>query len=201
MRPPPIALAWVLGWSLLNVRCGSSPPPHSATAGKAPASAAPRIAQFYATAPTLPKGEQELICYGVENAVKVTLAPPPQELSAALSRCIEVQPDATTRYTLTVEGSSGPPVTGQLTVNVGPPHVKIIDVTVSSLNVARGSLVSLCYHVQNAESVEIEPIHFRARTSPHACGTDTPRKTTTYVVTAHGAEGSHDQERVTVQVH
>jgi hypothetical protein len=84
---------------------------------------------------------------------------------------------------------------------VGPPHVKIIDVTVSALSVARGDLVSLCYRVENAASVEIDPIHFRGASKPKGCAMDTPRKTTTYVVTATGVEGSRDQEKVTVTVH
>ncbi len=163
--------------------------------------AAARITQFYATAPELARGEQELLCYGVENASTVRLAPPPQELSAALARCVEVNPTQTTRYTLTAEGAGGPPATGELTVTVGPPHVKIIDVTVSALSVAPGDLVSLCYRVENAASVEIDPIHFRGASKPNGCAMDYPRKTTTYLLTATGVEGSRDQEHVTVTVH
>ena len=197
MRP----LAAIVG-AVILAGCGH-PPPQSAgesTKGKAPPSAA-RITQFYATAPAVARGEKELLCYGVENASTVHLAPPPQELSAAISRCVEVNPTQTTTYTLTAEGAGGPPATQELTVTVGPPHVKIIDVTVSSLTVPPGGLVSLCYHVENARSVEIDPIRFHGPSTPRGCGTDTPRKTTTYVVTAIGAEGSRDQEHVTVQVH
>jgi hypothetical protein len=177
----------------------ASPPSRSAQSKATPAAA--RISQFYATAPTVARGEKELLCYGVENARAVRLSPPPQELSAAISRCVEVNPTQTTSYTLTAEGAEGPPATQELTVTVGPPHAKIIDVTVSALNVARGDLVSLCYHVQNAKSVTIDPIRFRGPSNPEGCGTDTPQKTTTYLVTAIGAEGSRDQERVTVTVH
>jgi len=49
--------------------------------------------------------------------------------------------------------------------------------------------------------VEIDPIHFRGSSRPDGCAMDYPQKTTTYVVTARGVEGSRDQERVTVTVH
>jgi hypothetical protein len=180
--------------------CRNSPrPPVGDSAPSQPAVA--RIVQFYATAPQLARGERELLCYGTENARTVQLTPPPQELSASLARCVEVNPTQTTSYTLTAEGASGPPVTQELTVTVGPPHAKIVDVTVSALSVARGELVSLCYHVSDAASVEIEPIHFRKPLIARGCAVDNPVKTTTYVVTATGVEGSRDQEHVTVTVH
>jgi hypothetical protein len=201
-----MALAWALAAGTFLTGCSKAPkqPAAQATRDKAPPPApppAPKITQFYATVPNLARGEKELICYGVENATTVHLAPPTQELSAAISRCVEITPTQTTSYTLTVEGAGGPPATQQLTVTVGPPHVKIIDVTVSALSVPRGGLVSLCYRVENAASVEIDPIRFHGASSPKGCATDNPQKTTTYVVTANGAGGSRDQERVTVEVH
>ena len=48
---------------------------------------------------TRARGEKALVCYGVENARTVWLSPPRQELSAALSRCVEVSPEADTTYT------------------------------------------------------------------------------------------------------
>jgi hypothetical protein len=200
MRLSSIGLAFAGVWCACSIGCGSAPPSRPAQAAKASTDSA-RITQFYATAPNLAKGEKELLCYGVENARTVKLAPSSEDLSAALSRCVEVNPEATTRYTLTAEGVNGPPATQELTVTVGPPHVKIIDVTVNSLSVTRGTPVSLCYRVENAASVEIDPIRFRGGVDSHGCGTDTPKQTTTYIVTARGVEGSRDQERVTVQVH
>src|SRR5947209_5429696 len=118
----------------------------------APVTEAPRITQFYATLPTLPRGEKGMLCYGVENAKTVWLAPPKQELSAALSRCVEVTPSATTSYTLTAEGPSGPPATRELTVTVGAARPHIVDVTVSALSIKRGDTVSICFHARNAAS-------------------------------------------------
>ncbi len=196
------ALALAAGVMLaVSAGCGKSPPPPAAHSAQQPAATgAPHITQFYATAPQLARGEKELLCYGVENASAVELTPPPQELSASLTRCVEVTPAQTTSYTLTAKGAGGPAATQELTVTVGPPHVKIIDVTVSALTVKPGDLVSICYHVENARSVAIDPIRFHGPSTPRGCATDMPRKTTAYTITATGAEGSSDQEHVTVQV-
>jgi hypothetical protein len=174
---------------------GCSRPAPPAVAKAAPA----RITQFYATAPQLPRGEKELLCYGVENAKTVWLSPPRQELSAALSRCIEVEPSGTTTYTLTAEGQGGN-ATRELTVTTGAPKVKIIEVEVSSLNIKRGDEISICYKVANAKGVRIEPLLSVGGAKPN-CAIDQPKRTTTYTVTATGASGDQDQEHVTVKVH
>jgi hypothetical protein len=188
---PPIAACFLAA-------CSSSEKPPSPAGAVPPAT--PRITQFYATAPKLARGEKELLCYGVENAIAVSLSPPRQELSAALARCVEVNPEATTTYTLTAKGTAGPAATQDLTVTVGAAHVKIIDVTVTSLTVKSGDPVKICVHAQNAALIEVEPLHFRLGNRPEACTIGNPVKTTTYLVTATGADGDQDHERVTVKV-
>jgi hypothetical protein len=195
------ALGILLAVSCFQIACSS---PAGSNAGKSaapsPASDPVRITQFYATAPRLASGEQELLCYGVSNAKKVWLSPPRQELSAALSRCVEVTPKETTAYTLTAEGDSGPPATSELTVTLGPPHVKIVDVTVSSLTVKPGDAVSLCYNVHFAQSVTISPIGFHSGAGNHGCTMVQPKTTTTYTVVAVGPAGDKDEQPVTVKV-
>jgi hypothetical protein len=159
-----------------------------------------KITQFYATNPKPAKGEQELLCYGVENAKSVWLTPPRQELSAALSRCVEVKPEAATTYTLTAEGAGGDQVSQQVTVSVGAARVHIVEVRVSALSVLRGDPVSICYKVRNAASVRISPAGFEGGSRPEGCTIQHPVKTTTYVVTATGAGGDTDHEQVTVRI-
>jgi hypothetical protein len=181
-----------------QVACSTSPKP---TASEAPPRPDPvKITQFYATSPRLAPGEQELLCYGVANAKNVWLSPPRQELSSALSRCVEVTPKETTTYTLTAEGDNGPSATSEVTVTLGPPHVKIIDVTVSSLSVKSGDAVSVCYNVHFASSVTIAPVAYHGGASNHGCVMDQPKKTTTYVVSAVGPSGDKDEQPVTVRV-
>jgi hypothetical protein len=148
---------------------------------------------FYATAPNLPLREHELLCYGVENAKSVWLEPPRQELSAALSRCVEVEPKETTTYTLTAEDADGRRATQQVTVTVGPPKAKIIEVRVSALEVKAGDPVSICWKAQNAK-VTVTPLIAPQAAQPD-CVVDSPKLTTTYTVTAIGKGGEQDQEK------
>jgi hypothetical protein len=175
----------------------SRPPAASKVSPKA---SEPRITQFYATELNLAAGEKSLLCYGVENAKTVWLSPPRHELSAALTRCVEESPTATTSYTLTAEGADGRSTTRELTIAVGPSRAHIIEVNVSSLKIARGATLTICYTVENARSVSIDPLRFAAGAEPKGCTTDHPMKTTTYTVVVTGAGGTRDEEKVTVKV-
>src|ERR1035438_865059 len=172
----------------------SAPPPARSSADAA------RITQFYTTKALISRGETALVCYGVENATTVWLDPPRQELSAALARCVEVSPVRDTTYKLTAEGADGKAATGELKVAVGAARPRIVNVNVSALEVRTGDLVSLCYAVENARAVTIDPIGFRGGSGGKGCATDQPRKSTTYTISAIGTGGEKDQERVTVQV-
>jgi hypothetical protein len=160
----------------------------------------PRITQLYTTSSQVGRGEKALVCYGVENATAVWLEPPRHELSAALARCVEVSPAADTTYKLTAQGADGKTVTRELKVRVGAGRARLVNVSVSALEVRAGDLVSLCYTVENAQAVTVDPIGFRAGGAGKGCATDQPGKSTTYTISAVGAGGEKDQERVTVQV-
>jgi hypothetical protein len=183
-----------VGLALALVAC--SPAPQKG----APKADPVRITQFYTTTAQLPRGEKGLVCYGVENAKTVWLAPPKHEVSAAISRCVDVEPTATTTYTLTAEDAAGKQATQDVTVTIGAPRVKILEVQVSSVAVAAGDPVSICYKVQNAKSVKVTPLLSPSPAMPN-CVVDSPRRTTTYTVTATGADGDRDEEHVTVKVH
>jgi hypothetical protein len=188
-------MKWLAGCLLLLAACSRPPEPAAKTVE------AVRITQFYADSSNVARGQRVLLCYGVENAKTVRLDPPGQELSAALARCVEATPSADTTYTLTAVGADGKTATQTLTIPVGPPRAKIVNVTVSSLEVNPGGLVNICYTVESAKSVTIEPLHFNGGARLKGCVNDTPRKSTTYVISAIGAGGDKDQERVTVKVH
>jgi hypothetical protein len=156
---------------------------------------------LYASPAEVGRGEKTLLCYGVENAKTVWLAPPRRELSAALSRCVDVDPAGTTTYTLTVEGDGGS-TKQDVTVTVGaarPAAAKILEVRVTALSIKRGEPAGICYKVSNAATVRIEPPTMPSEKDPN-CGVVRPDRTTTYTVTATGPGGDRDQERVTIQV-
>jgi hypothetical protein len=64
-----------------------------------------KILQFYAALPKIASGEKALLCYSVINATAVRLDPPAEKVWPAMSRCFEVTPARSTRYTLTAEGA------------------------------------------------------------------------------------------------
>lgn len=66
-----------------------------------------RIVQFYASVKTLTAGDKALLCYGVENAKSVRIAPIPQEVYPSFNRCLEIVPEHTTHYTILAEGYDG----------------------------------------------------------------------------------------------
>jgi hypothetical protein len=63
-----------------------------------------KIVKFYAPNGTIVRGEKALLCYGVVNAKEVRLEPTIEKVWPALSRCFDVAPRDTTRYTLTAQG-------------------------------------------------------------------------------------------------
>jgi hypothetical protein len=197
-----IALAAVA----VQAACSSSPESRAVVPAVVPAAvpaAAPegaRITQLYTSPAQVRRGEQALLCYGVENAKAVWLEPPRHELSAAQARCVEISPAATTTYKLTAQGADGSMVTRELKVTVGAAGARIVNVTVSALEVRAGDLVSLCYAVENARTVSVDPIGFRGGSERKGCVKDQPGKSTTYTISALGAAGDQDQERVTVLV-
>jgi hypothetical protein len=185
--------------ALALAACGSAPQAPTAAAPKP--SLEPKITQLYAPEPTVAAGEAAKICYGVENAKTVVLSPPTQELSAALARCVEVEPKATTTYTLAVEGGEGKRVSQEITISVGAARAKILNVNISALEVKRGDTVSVCYTVSGARTVSITPPGYHGGSANKGCATHQPVRDTTYVVAVTGAGGDHDQEQVAVKVH
>jgi len=160
----------------------------------------PKITQLYAPEAKIGRGEPGKICFGVEHTKAVRLSPGNQELAPSLARCVEVEPAATTTYTLTAEGADGQHVSQDVTIAVGAAKVKIVQVNVSSVNVSPGDPVVICYTVANAQTVTIEPGGYRGGASPKGCKTVQPVRATTYVVTAIGPGGDRDEEKGSVKV-
>jgi hypothetical protein len=182
------------------ILCGCSSNPPQVKETKAPPPESVKISQFYASPAAPAKGEKTLLCYGVENAAEVRIDPPVDRVWPAASHCLEIKPMKTTTYTLTaLRGSET--VSKSITVEIGPPAVKIIEVSINKLQIAPGETVTVCYKVQNAKQVSLHP---GTDVGPHTpevgCITDSPKKTTTYTVIATGAGGSQDTEHVTATV-
>jgi hypothetical protein len=77
-----------------------------------------KILDFSTHSGAISPGEKALVCYGVLNAISVRLDPPVENVWPSLSRCFEVSPTKTTRYTLTAESADHHEVTGSVEVSV-----------------------------------------------------------------------------------
>jgi hypothetical protein len=191
---------------LVLAGCSSQAP--SPPAAKKAEQAKPPVAitQFYPTRPRVGRGEQVELCYGVDNATKVTLEPPIEKVWPAQARCFSIRPASTATFTLTAWDDQGRSASKSVTIEVGGaakaagagPH--IIEVTVNKLEIAAGEPVLVCYTARNATSVKITPGQGTGQTAERGCVSDNPKATTTYQVVATGAGGQTDSERVTVKV-
>jgi len=77
-----------------------------------------KVLSFYASPATLKRGEKGLLCYGVANAKTVRIEPKMEPVHPSLSRCLEIRPEAETRYTLTAQDGNGNTETRTLVLKV-----------------------------------------------------------------------------------
>ena len=203
-------MKWILVFaSILLSGCSSAPdrPP----AEKAPPAAPPvKILQFYASPPTVAKGESVLLCYGVENATAVRLDPPVERITPSLNRCVQDSPQQTSTYTLLATGANGTQASQTVNVKVegrakaaagtaaGAGLIQFF--AASTTQIHAGQPVTLCYSLQGAQSVRVEPSVQQLEAVAKSCFTVAPRQTTTYTLTATGSNGKSDREKVQIRV-
>ena len=77
-----------------------------------------KILDFYASPPTVRRGERSLVCYGVNAAKSVRIEPAVEELHPVISHCFSVSPGKSTEYKLFAEDYAGHVVTASLTIAV-----------------------------------------------------------------------------------
>jgi hypothetical protein len=77
-----------------------------------------KILAFYASPGRIHRGDQVTLCYGVSNAKSVKLDPPDGSLWPAATRCLQIAPKKTTKYTLTADDGAGNTKSADLTITV-----------------------------------------------------------------------------------
>lgn len=163
-----------------------------------------RISQFYARDPDIVEGKSTVLCYQVENARSVEVAPAVEELRPTpLPRCFTVTPDHNTTYILTAHDSQGAAVQESAEVRVGPDRERLPAIsyfTKTQKPSPDGRLYLLCFGVQNAESVEVTPPVMLPSAAPMGCFYVHPAKSTTYVLTVHGERGRRAQNALHVEI-
>jgi hypothetical protein len=65
------------------------------------------ILSFYASPKVIGRGESTQLCYGVANAKTVKLEPQSQTVWPSVAHCVDVTPNKSTTYTLTIGDASG----------------------------------------------------------------------------------------------
>jgi hypothetical protein len=113
---PFIALALMV-W-LLSLVTALGPRRESWVHARGAAPAPVRILRFYSTTGSLTAGEKAMLCYSVENAKEVRIAPFLGNVFFSTNRCLEVGPLHTTHYTILAEGFDGHVATQSLTLAV-----------------------------------------------------------------------------------
>lgn len=80
-----------------------------------------KILRFYASSGLLLTGQKAELCYGVQNAKSVRIAPLEMSFTPSAKRCLEIVPRHTTHYTILAEGFDGKVATQSLTLAVRSP--------------------------------------------------------------------------------
>ena len=76
------------------------------------------ILSFYARPKKIRRGEAAQLCYGVANAKTVTLEPQPQPVWPSVAHCVDVSPNKSTTYTLTIADGAGKTLSQDVEVGV-----------------------------------------------------------------------------------
>jgi hypothetical protein len=208
--PRRFTVALFTSLSFLVISCGQAPPvpKREEAAGPKPV----KITQFYPASAAVPAGSSVTVCYGVENAVSVSVIPPVDELKPAANRCFEAPVPRQTEFRLIARGASGDEASASFIVGVtkatapGRQAREATDPVISSFtaeppHAAPGAPpVKLCYQTANATSVTVEPKVADLGAALMGCFYAPTSKTTTYVLTARGPGGKSDVKRVTVSV-
>jgi hypothetical protein len=83
----------------------------------------------------------------------------------------------------------------------GAGQVKVMNFTITPGIVEKGTKATICYGVSNAKTVVIDPKpDENVWPSVARCVTTTPKKTTTYTITAQDESGHSDTKNVTIKV-
>lgn len=165
-----------------------------------------KILQFYARESAITEGQSTIICYGVVNAKSLRIDPPVDAVYPAINRCLTVEPERDTRYTLTAEGNDGQTATSEFTLAVKPdianlPRITAFEVVKHSVELGR-HYFTIAFRFENARTVTIDPPVFSTLedSAPFGQFMVAPETSTTYTLTVAGKKGRKASKQLTVNV-
>ncbi|MBV8553666.1 MAG: hypothetical protein JOY54_20395 [Acidobacteriaceae bacterium] len=82
----------------------------------------------------------------------------------------------------------------------GSGEIRFQNFSADNGSLRRGETTELCYGVENATSVKLDPPVEAIKPMYHHCIEVAPKKTTTYTITAFDAKGNHKSLSLTIQV-
>jgi len=155
--------------------------------------AAVRIVNFSATPSQISAGQRSIISWNVPGATTVSISPTVGSVNP--SGTATVTPLQTTSYTLTATGPGGQQISQTLTITVGPSQPSVIRFRAAPATIAAGQSSTLSWATTGVTSVSISGIS--GNLPANGSRSVSPTQTTTYTLTATGADG---KTTVTAQV-
>jgi len=145
------------------------------------------IARFTATPDRTTRGSSALLEWNVEGATDISISPEIGTVQRAGTRT--VTPNDTTTYTLTARAAGIPDQRATVTVTVGAlvSDPRIVRFEATPTNIISGESSTLSWTTEGATRVTISGIAGDLPTS--GSRVVTPTQTTTYTITAFGADG------------
>ena len=144
-----------------------------------------QVVRFTATPSSIAAGQSSTLAWNVPNATSVSISGVGSGLNPAGTA--SVSPTTTTTYTLTATGASGQTVTASVTVTVGASKPAIIRFAASPTNIIKGQSSLLSWTTTGASTVSIN--NGVGSVATNGSVNVTPSATTTYTLTAMGADG------------
>ena len=164
----------------------------------------PQIVSFEAPERVI-QGNTADLCFQLKDANSAQIEPGPRRVSVSADRqCVKVTPLQNTTYTLRAFNAEGVEKSENRKIAVDFPP-KILEFAASRDVITRGESVRLCYRVEHATGVGIEPGVVKnapAGDGKRICETHQPTSTTTYTLTAFnnlGLPAPTSQDKVVVE--
>jgi len=155
-----------------------------------------QIVRFVANPASIATGASTTLSWSTSNATTVSISPGVG--TVATNGSVAVSPAATTVYTITATGTDGKTVTATAQVTVGAVTAQILRFAASPNTIGLGASTTLSWSTSNATSVSISPTV--GTVSANGSTTVSPATTTSYTITATGADGKTVTAVTTVTV-